>query len=89
MAINQVSQSAPGTPAAVRLAFGVYFFLLLMMALFPPFYLGVSGSTQVVLGVPLPIFYWIANTVLVGLGVWALYVTEGRAGELADEGELS
>ncbi len=40
-----------------NLVFGLYFFALLMMALFPPFYLKVSGSTALVLGVPLPIFY--------------------------------
>jgi hypothetical protein len=86
MVTNQVSKSIA---SAKKLAFGIYFFLLLMMALFPPFYLGVSGNPQLVLGVPLPIFYWIANTVLVGLGVWALYVSEGLTGELADEGEPS
>ncbi|MBC8729506.1 hypothetical protein [Paraburkholderia sp. UCT2] len=74
-------------PNSKKIVFGIYFFLLLLMALCPPFYLGVSGSTQLVLGVPLPIFYWIANAVLVGLGVWALYVAEGVSGELANEGE--
>ncbi|WP_414448547.1 hypothetical protein AB4851_04080 [Burkholderia sp. 22PA0099] len=83
------STQASSKRGAIRVAFGIYFFLLLMMALFPPLYLGVSGSTRLVFGVPLPIFYWIANAVLVGLGCWALYVTEGLTGELADEGEAA
>ncbi|QLG93932.1 hypothetical protein HZF02_19155 [Pseudomonas yamanorum] len=70
-----------------RQLFGVYFFLLLMLALFPPLYLSVSGSTVLVLGIPLPIFYWIAIAVLAGLGLWALYLAELAAGELPEEGE--
>lgn len=69
------------------LVFGVYFFLLLMMALFPPFYLSVSGSTALVLGIPLPIFYWILIAALAGLGLWALYVVESIAGVILDEGD--
>jgi hypothetical protein len=73
---------------ARTIVFGVYFFLLLMMALFPPFYLSVSGSPALVLGIPLPIFYWMSNAVLLGLGVWALYVVEGMSGDLSEDGGL-
>ncbi len=69
------------------LVFGAYFFLLLMMALFPPFYLSVSSSTLIVLGIPLPIFYWISIAVLMGLGLWVLYVVESATGEIPDEGD--
>ncbi|MEQ7921773.1 hypothetical protein ABQX22_21440 [Xanthomonas sp. WHRI 1810A] len=69
------------------LVFGVYFFLLLMMALFPPFYLSVSCSPVIVLGIPLPIFYWISIAVLMGLGLWVLYVVESATGEIPDEGD--
>lgn len=69
------------------LVFGVYFFLLLMMALFPPFYLSVSSSAVIVLGIPLPIFYWISIAVLMGLGLWVLYVVESATGEIPDEGD--
>lgn len=65
--------------------FGAYFLLLLAMALFPPFYLSVSGQPALVLGIPLPIMYWISNALLVGLGVWALYIVEGMNGELPEE----
>lgn len=67
--------------------FGVYFFLLLMMALFPPFYLSISSSAVLVLGIPLPIFYWILIAVLMGLGLWVLYVVESMTGEIPDEGD--
>lgn len=80
------SDSAPPGRLKSQL-FGVYFFLLLMLALFPPFYLSVSGSTSLVLGIPLPIFYWIAIAVLAGLGLWALYVAELKAGEIPEEGD--
>lgn len=68
-----------------HIVFGVYFFLLLLMALFPPFYLSVSGSTTLIAGIPLPMFYWISNAVLVALGVWALYVTELSSGDIVDD----
>lgn len=77
---------ANASPARLRnQIFGAYFLLLLMLALFPPFYLSVSGSTALVLGIPLPIFYWIAIAVLAALGVWALYVAELKAGEIPEE----
>ncbi len=65
---NVPSLSTPGR--LKNLVFGLYFFALLMMALFPPFYLKVSGSAVLVLGIPLPIFYWILIAVLMGLGLW-------------------
>ncbi len=71
------------------IAFGVYFVLMLLMALFPPFYLSVSGSTALILGIPLPMFYWISNAVLVALGVWALYIAELSSGAIPDEGETA
>lgn len=68
--------------------FGLYFLFLLAMALFPPFYLSVSGRQTLVAGIPLPIFYWMSNAVLAGLGVWALYIVESIHGELPEEGEV-
>ncbi len=68
------------------LVFGVYFVVLLMMALFPPFYLSVSSSAVIVLGMPLPIFYWIAIATLTGLGLWVLYLVESASGEIPEEG---
>lgn len=82
---SNLSLAPPGR--LKTLVFGVYFLLLLMMALFPPFYLSVSSSTVIVLGIPLPIFYWISIAVLMGLGLWVLYVFESATGEIPDEGD--
>lgn len=73
-------------PVRMRtIVFGTYFALLLAMALFPPFYLSVSGQSSLVAGIPLPFVYWIGNALLVGLGVWALYAVESISGELPEE----
>jgi hypothetical protein len=69
------------------IVFGLYFFGLLMMAIFPPFYLSVSGSTALVLGIPLPMFYWIIIAVMLGLGVSALYLFESANGEIPEEAQ--
>ncbi len=69
------------------LLFGAYFLVLLLMAVFPPFYLSVSGSTALVMGIPLPMFYWILIAVLLGLGVWALYLVESANGEIPEEAQ--
>lgn len=66
-------------------AFGLYFFALLLMAVFPPFYLSVSGSPRLVLGIPLPIFYWILIAVLLGVGVGTLYLVESANGDIPEE----
>jgi len=78
------SLAPPGRLKSV--VFGVYFFLLLMMALFPPFYLSVSSSAVIVLGIPLPMLYWIAIATLTGFGLWVLYVVESATGEIPEEG---
>jgi len=83
--MNTIASITP-TGRLKSLVFGLYFFALLMMALFPPFYLQVSGSTLIVLGIPLPIFYWILISVLMGLGLWVLYVVESALGEIPEEG---
>lgn len=69
------------------IVFGLYFFGLLMMAIFPPFYLSVSGSSRLVLGIPLPMFYWILIAVLLGLGVCALYLFETANGDIPEEAQ--
>jgi amino acid transporter len=83
--MNAVPSLAPPGRLKNRV-FGVYFVILLMMALFPPFYLSVSGSTVIILGIPLPIFYWILIAVLMGVGLTGLYVAESAAGEIPEEG---
>jgi hypothetical protein len=82
------TRSMVARPRRIKsLVFALYFIALLMMALFPPFYLKISGSTVVVLGIPLPIFYWILNAALMGLGLWVLYAYESATGEIPEDGE--
>jgi len=83
---NNPPLASPGRLKA--LVFGVYFVVLLLMALFPPFYLSISGSAAIVLGIPLPIFYWIAIATFTGLGLWVLYIVESATGEIPEEGEV-
>jgi hypothetical protein len=88
MEVESMKADSGTFPRPVRsVVFGLYFLLLLAMALFPPFYLSVSGEQTLIAGIPLPIFYWMSNAVLAGLGVWALYVVESINGELPEEGE--
>jgi hypothetical protein len=70
------------------LVFGIYFLVLLLMALFPPLYLSISSSAVIVLGIPLPIFYWIGIATFTGLGLWVLYLIESATGEIPEEGDL-
>lgn len=77
--------TAPKRTSLKTLVFGLYFSALLLMAIFPPFYLSVSGSAVLVLGIPLPIFYWIIIAVMLGLGVCALYLFESANGDIPEE----
>jgi TRAP-type C4-dicarboxylate transport system permease small subunit len=73
------------SPRAIHTAFGIAYGAALMMALFPPFYLAASGVQTPVLGIPFSLFYWIADALLVGLSLWALYAVENIRGELDDD----
>jgi TRAP-type C4-dicarboxylate transport system permease small subunit len=70
---------------AIHTAFGIAYGAALMMALFPPFYLAASGVQTPILGIPFSLFYWIADALLVGLALWALYAVEDIRGELDDD----
>jgi hypothetical protein len=65
--------------------FGTLFALCLLAAVFPPFYLSVSGSTTLVFGIPLSAAYWIIDALVLGLTVWALYIVEDIRGEIVDD----
>lgn len=65
-----------------NVAVGCYLCVLLVMALFPPLYLSVSGSRSLVLGIPLPIFYWLMIAALLGIGLWLVYLAECALGEI-------
>ena len=72
---------------AKGLIFAIYFGFLTLLAIFPPFYLSISQSEWVILGIPLPFFYWIMIAVLLMIGLTILYVIEEKLGEIPADGE--
>lgn len=69
-----------------RIIFAVYFGFLTLLAIFPPFYLSISQSPWLILGIPWPFFYWIMITILLMVGLTVLYFIELKLGEIpADE----
>jgi len=69
----------------VNVFFGVLFAIALVMAIFPPLYLHFSGMTQLILGMPLTICYWLFNGLLIFLVVFGLNLVERVRGELDPE----
>jgi len=65
--------------------FGFWYVIALAMALFPPLYLYASGRSFLVLGMPVTIWYWLLNGLLVVLIVSGLYVVENIRGDLGPE----
>jgi hypothetical protein len=65
--------------------FGTGYGIALLLALFPPFYLGASGIATPVLGVPFTIAYWLIDGLVLGFGLWGLYIVEDIRGELDEE----
>lgn len=69
--------------------FALYLLALLLLALCPPLYLSVSGSNALLLGIPLPIVYWLAIAVFLGVGLWVMYLAECAFGEIPDDEEVA
>lgn len=69
--------------------FTVYLLVLALLALCPPLYLSVSGSSALFAGIPLPIVYWLAIAVFLGLGLWVMYLAECACGEIPEDEEIS
>lgn len=67
--------------------FALYLLALLMLALCPPLYLSVSGSAVLIMGLPLPILYWLAIAVFLGVGLWVMYLAECAFGEIPQDEE--
>lgn len=72
---------------AKGLIFGIYFGFLTLLAIFPPFYLSISQSPWIILGIPLPFFYWIMIAVLLMIGLTVLYFIEEKLGQIPADGE--
>lgn len=66
----------------VNIFFGGIYTAALVFALFPPLYLWASGSSAAILGLPLPIAYWLIDGLVLGLGLWGLYLVEDIRGDL-------
>ncbi|ORM70194.1 hypothetical protein [Pantoea rwandensis] len=69
--------------------FALYLLALLLLALCPPLYLSVSGSSALFLGIPLPIVYWLAIAIFLGVGLWVMYLAECAFGEIPDDEEVA
>lgn len=69
--------------------FSIYLLALLLLALCPPLYLSVSGSSALFLGIPLPIIYWLAIAVFLGIGLWVMYLAECAFGEIPQDEEVA
>ncbi|MBK0125656.1 hypothetical protein IAE30_18100 [Pantoea sp. S61] len=69
--------------------FALYLLALLLLALCPPLYLSVSGSSALLLGIPLPIVYWLAIAVFLGVGLWVMYLAECAFGEIPYDEEVA
>ncbi|WP_064511461.1 hypothetical protein [Type-D symbiont of Plautia stali] len=69
--------------------FALYLAALLLLALCPPLYLSVSGNSALFMGIPLPIIYWLAIAVFLGVGLWVMYLAECAFGEIPDDEEVA
>lgn len=57
--------------------------VVVVMVLFPPLYLEVSGlRAPIVLGLPFVVFYYILNAVILAVGLFTLFKIEDARGEL-------
>jgi len=80
------------TPRSIMTGSVVLYAVVLVMVLFPPAYMSVSGMRNpVILGLPFVVFYYIFNAALLGVGLTVLYRIEDLRGELderrIEEGE--
>ena len=66
----------------VAVFFGALYVIALVIALFPPLYLYASGRSQLFLGMPLTVWYWLSVPVITTFTMWGLYLVEGVRGEL-------
>lgn len=69
--------------------FTVYLLVLALFALFPPLYLSVSGSSVLIVEIPLPIIYWLSIAVFLGIGLWVMYLAECAFGEIPEDEEIA
>lgn len=61
---------------------GVIYTLLVLVAVFPPLYFSGSGVTQLFLGMPVAVWYWIVPFFLLMALMFGLYAVEKARGEV-------
>lgn len=66
----------------VKTVFGGIYITALAFALVPVLYLWGSGVDTTIFGIPFSVLYWIANGLVLGFGLWGLYIVEDIRGEL-------
>lgn len=59
-----------------------WFILDAVVALAPPLYWAVDGKTSPILGLPAPVFYFVAVATCIAASILAAYWSEARNGEL-------
>jgi hypothetical protein len=62
--------------------FGVFYLLTLFIAIYPPLYQWRSTVDFTVLGVPFATLYWLADALLLAVGLGAFYKVAELRGEL-------
>lgn len=65
-----------------NLVVGVLYTLLVLLAVFPPLYFSGSGATQLFLGAPVAVWYWIVPFFLLMALMFGLYGVEKARGEV-------
>ena len=68
-----------------NILFGTMYAILLLFAVFPPFYLWGSGNQMLFLGAPFSMWYWIADFVLLLAVMFGYYRVESIRGEVDPE----
>ncbi len=59
-----------------------WFALDAVVALAPPLYWAVDGNTKPILGLPAPVFYFVAVAIFITASIVAAYLAESRNGEI-------
>jgi hypothetical protein len=65
--------------------FGVLYLLTLFFAMYPPLYRWRSIVDFDILGLPFATMYWLADALVLVLGLWAFYKVAELRGELDDD----
>ncbi|MDD6373840.1 MAG: hypothetical protein PUF97_05115 [Bifidobacteriaceae bacterium] len=74
---------------SILIAFGVLYGILALFAFLPPLYFWGSGKTQLILGCPVSVWYWLVNFILLLVVMFAFYKVEDIRGEADPDGDAA